>query len=105
MTEMDLIIHILSNLLEEYEVAVAELEKDMQSQSTQLAMEDVRRVLDSRFERLSKNTDTSEDAGEKAFTAWAKKQYKGICGKYGECDYSFKNCPNHNEINNNIFQS
>ena len=37
---MDLIIHILSNLLEEYEVAVLELEKDMQSQSTPLAMED-----------------------------------------------------------------
>ena len=31
MTEADLIIHILSNLPEEYEVAVAELEKDMQS--------------------------------------------------------------------------
>ena len=31
MTEMDLITHILSNLPEEYEVTVAELEKDMQS--------------------------------------------------------------------------
>ena len=39
-SEVDLIIHILSNLLEEYEVAVLELEKDMQSQSTPLAMED-----------------------------------------------------------------
>ena len=51
MTEMDVIIHILSNLLEEYEVAAAELEKDMQSQSTKLAIEDVRRVLDSRFDK------------------------------------------------------
>ena len=49
MTEVDLIIHILSNLPEEYEVAVAELEKDMQSQSTPLEMENVRRVLDSRL--------------------------------------------------------
>ena len=47
MTEVDLIIHILSNLPEEYEVAVAELEKDMQSQSTPLEMKNVRRVLDS----------------------------------------------------------
>ena len=79
MTEVDLIIHILSNLPEEYEVAVAELEKGMQSQSTPIKMEDVRRVLDSRFERLSKKIDSLEE--DKAFMSWAKKQYKGICGK------------------------
>ena len=44
MTEVDLIVHILSNLPEEYEVAVAELEKDMQSQSTPLEMENIKRV-------------------------------------------------------------
>ena len=54
MIEVDLIIHILSNLPEEYEVAVAAPEKDMQSQSMPLKMENVRRVLDSRFERFSK---------------------------------------------------
>ena len=48
-TQVDLTIHVLSNLLEEYKVAVAELEKYMQSQSTPLEMENVRRVLDSRF--------------------------------------------------------
>ena len=73
MTEVDLIIHILSNLPEEYEVAVAELEKDMQSQSMPLEMENVRSILDFRFERLSKNMDISDDSGEKAFAAWAKK--------------------------------
>ena len=65
-------------------MAATELEKDMQSQSTPLAMENVRRVLDSRFERLSKNTDISDNSGEKALAAWVKKQYKGICGKCGE---------------------
>ena len=48
MTEVDLIIYILSNLPEEYEVVVAEVEKDMQSQATSLAMENIRRVLDSK---------------------------------------------------------
>ena len=75
-------------------MAVAELEKDMQSQSTPLEMENVRRVLDSRFERISKNTDVFDDSGEKAFAAWAKKQYKGICGKCGEYGHSSNNCPN-----------
>ena len=95
MTEVNLITHILSKLPEEYRVAAEELEKGMQSQSTSLAMEDVRRVLDSRFECVSKNTDISED--EKAFAAWAKKQYKGICGKCGEYGHSSNNCPNHNK--------
>ena len=63
MTEVVLIIHILSNLPKEYEVAVAELEKDMQSQSKPLEMENVRRVLDSRYEHLSKNTDVLDESG------------------------------------------
>ena len=93
MTEVDLIIHILSNLPEEYKVAVAELEKDMQSQTKPLEMENVRRVLDSRFERLSKNTDVFDESGEKVFAAWAKKQYNGICGKCGEYGHLSNNCP------------
>ena len=70
-TEKDLIIRILCNHLEEYNAAVAELEKGIQFQSTSLAMENVRRVLDSRLDK-------------KDFAALAKKQYKGVCGKYGE---------------------
>ena len=75
-------------------MVVAELEKDMQSQSIPFAMEDARRVLDSRFWRFSKNTDISDDSGEKAFAAWAKNQYKEICGKCGEYGHSSNNCPN-----------
>ena len=93
MMEVDLKTHILSHLPEEYEVAVTELEKDMQSQSKPLEMENFRRVLDSRYERLSKNTDVLDESGEKAFAAWAKKQYKGICGKCGEYGHSSNNCP------------
>ena len=99
MTEVDLIIHILSNLPEEYEVAVAELEKDMQSQSTPIKMEDVRRVLDSRFERLSKKVDSLEE--DKAFMSWAKKQYKGIREKCGEYGHSSSNCTKNSTNNNN----
>ena len=54
-------------------MAVAELENDMQSQLTPLEMKSVMRVLDSMFERLSKNIDISDNSGEKAFAAWVKK--------------------------------
>ena len=50
MSEVDLIIHILSNLPEEYEVAIAELEKELQDTSKTLDIEEVRRVLNSRYE-------------------------------------------------------
>ena len=39
-------------------------------------MEDVRWVLDFRFERLSKNADISEDTEEKVFASWAKNSTK-----------------------------
>ena len=73
-------LHLQSNIPEEYKLAVAELEKDMQSQSTPLSMEVVRKVLKSRFEPISNYSDISED--EKPFSAWAKKQFKGICQKF-----------------------
>jgi hypothetical protein len=41
MSEVDLIIHILSNLPEEYEVAVSELEEKLKNTSTLLSMETV----------------------------------------------------------------
>jgi hypothetical protein len=41
MSEVDLIIHILSNLPEEYEFAVSELEEKLKNTSTLLSMETV----------------------------------------------------------------
>ena len=55
MSEVDLIIHILSNLPEEYEVAVSELERKLKDDSVQLSMEDIHKILGSRFQRIEKN--------------------------------------------------
>ena len=52
---MDLIIHIVSNLAEEYEVAVSELERKLKDVSVHLNMEDIRETLSSRYERIVKN--------------------------------------------------
>ena len=59
-------------------------------------MKDARRVLESRFERISKNTDFC-NLGKKTV-------YKRICGKYGDYGHSSnKNCSNSNKNNNKIF--
>ena len=91
MTEVDVIIHILSNLPEEYEVAVSELENKLRNTSIPLDMEEVRIVLGNRYNRITKNAENA--AQEKAFAAF-QKQYKGTCRKCGEYGHKSENCPN-----------
>lgn len=83
MSEVDLIIHILANLPEEYEVAVSSLEAKLKDSSSPLDIEEVREELNSRYDRITKHADA--DLEEKAFAAF-KKQYKGGHESgYAEC--------------------
>ena len=50
MPKVNLIIHILSNLSEESNVAISELEKEPQYTSKTLDIEEVRRILNNRSE-------------------------------------------------------
>ena len=70
MSEVDIIIHILLNLPEEYEVAVSELERKLKDDSVQLSMEDIRETLGSRFQRIVKNHEAKKQ--ELAFAAFKK---------------------------------
>ena len=90
MSEVDLIIHILSNLPEEYEVAVSELERKLKDDSIQLKMEDIRETLSSRYERMVKNDKVRKE--EKAYAAF-KKQFKGLCSRCGEQGHKNTECP------------
>lgn len=94
MSEVDLIIHILSNLPEEYEVAVSELEEKLKNTSTPLSIETVREKLNSRYERMTKNAEAKEE--EKALAAF-KKQYKGRCSKCGEYGHKSADCSERNK--------
>ena len=48
-SEVDLIIHILSNLPEEYEVAISEFEEKMKNTVNLLDIEDVRQKLNNQY--------------------------------------------------------
>ena len=61
MTNVDLIIHVLSNLPEEYEVAMSKLEEKLKNTTTPLELEDVREKLNSGFERITKHSEESND--------------------------------------------
>ena len=81
MTDVDVIIHILSNLPEEYEVQVNELEERLQDASTVVPIEDVRTKLNARYARIQKAEEAR--AEDKALAAF-RKQFKGLCNKCGE---------------------
>ena len=89
MSEVDLIIHILSNLPEEYEVAVSELEEKLKNTAAPLSMETVREKFNSRYECITKNAKAKEE--EKAL-AYFKKQYEGRCGKCVEYGHKSADC-------------
>ncbi len=112
MTDVDLIIHILSNLPEEYEVAVSKLEEKLKDTNTPLALEDVRTELSSRHERIMKHHDDSndekallsglglEDIDEKALAAFIK-QFKGTCNKCGKYGHKSADCKSNSSSNEN----
>ena len=88
MSEVDLIIHILSNLPEEYEVAVSALERKLKDVSVHLNMEDICETLSSRYERIVKNDKAKRE--EVAFAAF-KKQFNDTKYQAGR-----ENNPEHN---------
>jgi len=93
MSEVDLIIHILASLPEEYEHAVCSLEDRMMSKTEPLDLETVREKLKMRHDRIKEHDADhdqekaiktmfkvlkNEEDEEKAF-AFFRKQFKGTC--------------------------
>ncbi len=117
MTDVDLIIHVLANLPEEYEVAVSKLEEKLKDSRNPLELEDVREELNSRFERITKHAAESKDDKalmavleeedidiEKAFAAFVK-QFKGLCNKCGKYGHKGADCKEESNNNNDNNQS
>ena len=88
-SEVDLIIHIISNLLDKYRVAVSKLEEKLKDTSTPLKMSTVQVKLNSRYDSITRHV---EAKGEERAIAPFKKQYKGICGNCGEIGHKKSGC-------------
>ena len=54
-SEVDLIIHIISNLLDKYRVAVSKLEEKLKDISTPLEMSTVQEKLNNRYKHITKH--------------------------------------------------
>lgn len=105
LTEVDLIIHILSNVPEDYEVVVSKIEEQLKDLTTTVKLEDVRTDLSSRYKRIQKNEEettnekglssrTIEQLAELDETALAAfiKQFKGLCSKCGKYGHKGADC-------------
>ena len=108
MSDVDLIIHIIASVPEEYEVAVSDLEDRLTSGADKIDIEIVREKLSARFDRLKKN-DVKDAVNETALSALGVllededlhpdelaafvKQFKGRCNKCGTYGHKAATCP------------
>ena len=75
MSDVDLIIHILATLGDEYEVAVSSLEDRMTSTTKPLEVEEVREKIILRHDRIEQHE--KEEIEEKAYSAFKEQYYNG----------------------------
>ena len=60
MSETDIILHILSNLSDEYEVAVSKIERKLKESSCRLNTDDLRAMLSTRYEGIMKHQENKK---------------------------------------------
>jgi hypothetical protein len=101
MTEVDLIIHILSNLLEEYEVVVSKIEEKLKISPSALQLEDVRVDCYSTEKGLSSTTFEALSELDKTALAAFIKQFKGLCNKCGKYGHKSADCKTNNNKDDN----
>ncbi len=101
MTDEDIIVHILNNLTDDYEVQLSKLEEKLGSTMNTLTIEDVRAELQLKFARMKtkKNAKNEEKETEKALAAASK--YKGTCTFCGKIGHKAADCYSRKKEENN----
>jgi gag-polypeptide of LTR copia-type len=91
-SEMDLIIHIMHNLPDEYKTTVKFIENELENNS--VTLDKVRERLRTKFERLNKSLERSE----KALISMGK--YKGTCNFCGNYGHKRSECRKRQRLKN-----
>lgn len=100
-SDMDMMIHVISNLPKEYDAITDQLEVELDGDTgSKIDMAEIRNRLRSKFNKLkrrfSKDED-DEDKNEKALSAAAKKGFKGRCSHCGKWGHKSADCRNKND--------
>jgi len=92
-SDKQLMIHVLNNLPEEYNIQVSKLESQLNDKSNPLLIGKIQTELNLRYARIkNKNggANDKESSTEQAFAAF--KCFKGKCNKCGRIGHKVANC-------------
>ena len=106
-TETDLILHVIGNLPKEYDQTQADIHKELKRNPSTTDIQYIREALEERYDQLKKQRKQEPRGGEsalvtlmeemqldeKAFVAWATKQFKGRCNSCGVYGHKGVDCP------------
>ncbi len=107
MSDMELIIHVLNKLPEEYDVVLDSLEACLVSTGEdRVALGVLREKLNARFERIN-SKESKKDCNKKALAAGYNDQLKRTCCKFGQYGHKsdWLKCPENKRIDGNKNQS
>jgi len=93
MTDEDLMVHILNNLTDDYEVQLSKLEEKLGAATNPLTIDDVKAELRLKYARMKakkSSTETEQKDSEKALAATGK--YKGTCTFCGKIGHKATDC-------------
>jgi len=92
-SDEQLIIHVLNNLPEEYDIQVSKLEGQLDDKTNPLTIGDIRTELSLRYARIKNKNGSSnekESGMEQAFAAF--RRFKGKCNKCGKIGHKAAEC-------------
>ena len=101
--KMNLMIHILNNLPEEYDNQVEQLEDKLNNTTEPLNLKTIRENLNLRYERLNNKDDDDEDNEDKEEKALVMTQFKGRCWKCGKYGHKGADCRSMNKGKSTYF--
>jgi hypothetical protein len=91
-SDNQLILHILINMTEDYDLQLAMMEKRVTGKSNPLTIEEIRDDLNLRFKRLNEKQNEESENDNNQEVAFFGGQFKGKCRNCGAIGHKAKGC-------------